>query len=238
MQEKKDSQKKKSAPTAPSGSVVDHSKEGAVQPKAVPTPPKQCRLQVRLFDGSSVRSSFSPSKTIRKDVRAWLDEQLTDDTNPYNLKHILTPLPNRTLSVAEEDKSLEELGLGPSANLVMVPVPSYAQAYSTSAVSLPVRAVSSVCNLLFSAASSVSGVVGSFLGYGAKTPSEDHSMSPTGSPPAHNRATQRSHPAASRGPIIRTLRDQREERDDHQLYNGNQVSRSLREYRCRLIPIA
>lgn len=235
-QGKKYPQRQKSAAKALSASSSgDRSKEAGVQQTPVPTPPKQYRLQVRLFDGSTVRSSFSPSTTIRKDIRSWLDEQLADDTPPYNLKHILTPLPNRTISVAEEDKSLEELELGPSANLVMVTIPSYTRAYASSAVSAPVQAVSSVCNLLYSAASSVPGFIGSLLGYGTATPTENYPRSQTGSPSANSSGVHRSHLTTSRGSTIRTLRDQHEERDDNQLYNGNQVcSRKTMEYIRRL----
>lgn len=221
-QGKKDTQIHKSAPKAPSASSPVGRSEAEVQQTPVPAPPKQYRLQVRLFDGSTVRSSFSPSKTIRKDVRSWLDERLADDAPPYNLKHILTPLPNRTISDAEEDKSLEDLGLGPSANLVMVSIPSYTRAYASSAISTPIQAVSSVCNLLYSAASSVPGLIGSFLGYGTETPTENYTRGQNGSP-VNSSGVHPSYPTMSRGPTIRTLRDQREERDDNQLYNGNQV---------------
>ena len=165
-QEKKDRQEQNSGPMVPICGRPVHHPDVPVQQNIGPTPPKQYRLQVRLFDGSSIRSSFYPSQTIRKDVRSWLDAQLADDSYPYNLKHILTPLTNRTISVAEEDKSLEDLELGPSANLVMIPVQSYTQAYAGSAFSLPIRTVSSVCRLLFSAAGTVTGSIGSALSYG------------------------------------------------------------------------
>lgn len=220
----KDTQKQKAAPTAPGAdSPASNTDSSQVRQKPTPTLPKQYRLQVRLFDGSTVRSSFSPSQTIRKDVRSWLDGQLPDETQPYNLKHILTPLPNRTLSVPEEDKTLEDLRLGPSANLVMVPVPSYSEAYASTS-SPPVRAVSSVFNLAYSAASAVGEMTSSFLGYG-QTASESTEGGPANTAPSSTNSdgAQRSHPAPTGGPIIRTLRDHREGRDDSQLYNGNQV---------------
>jgi hypothetical protein len=108
------------------------------QPPIPRGPPSQYRLQVRLFDGRSIRSSFTPTQTIRGDVRPWLDEHMEDDHRPYNLKHILTPLPNRTLSVAEESQTLRDLSLGSTANLVMVPVQTYTTAYAA-AGSLPGR---------------------------------------------------------------------------------------------------
>ncbi|RMJ22759.1 UBX domain protein [Aspergillus sp. HF37] len=161
----KDTQKPKATPIVPgAGTAADNTKEASEVPqKPAPTLPNQYRLQVRLFDGSSVRSSFSPSQTIHKDVRAWLDGQSSGDGKPYNLMHILTPLPNHTLSIAEEDKTLEQLGLGPSANLVMVPIQSYTEAYMGSASSLPARAVSSAYNMAYSAANAAGSLVGSIL---------------------------------------------------------------------------
>ncbi|GES65404.1 UBX domain protein [Aspergillus terreus] len=186
-------------------------------------PPTQYRLQVRLFDGSSIRSSFAPSQTIRRDVRPWIDSQITEGKRPYNLKHILTPQPNHTLTIAEEEQKLEELGWGSSANLVMVPISSYTEAYSSPSSSLPVRAVSSVYGLVSSAVGLATGLVGSFLpfGSGQTTPSE---ASPAANTPSSGNSTPRPRAPASRGPNIRTLRDQAGEQDDRQFYNGNQLN--------------
>lgn len=195
------------------------------EPKpAVPRgPPTQYRLQVRLFDGSSVRSSFAPTQSIRDDVRPWLDQKMEGDNRPYNLKHILTPLPSETLSIAQESQNLRDLALGSTATLVMVPVSTYTEAYST-AGSLPVRGISAIYNLASSAASTATGLVGSFLGYGPTTPATD--ATPSSVSPATG-SSQRSRPT---GPNIRTLRDQQDGRGDSQLYNGNQVRVDYRYY--------
>lgn len=191
------------------------------RPKIPPGPPTQYRLQVRLFDGSSVRSSFAPSQTISRDVRPWLDQQMAEN-HPYNLKHILTPLPNRNLTIADEEQSLQAfLNLSATANLVMVPIQTYTEAYSGAGSSLPVRAVSAAYDMATSAVGSASGYVGSFLGFGQTTPATAASSSSTTSTEPRSQGPGR--PAASRGPIIRTLADQRREQGDSQLYNGNQV---------------
>lgn len=189
--------------------------EPKLQPPVPRGPPSQYRLQVRLFDGRSIRSSFTPTQTIRGDVRPWLDEQMGDDNRPYNLKHILTPLPNRTLSVTEESQTLRELSLGSTATLVMVPVQTYTTAYA-SAGSLPVRGISAVYNVVSGVASTATGIVGSFLGYGSSAPASEAQPAPP--PPVQN--AQRPRPT---GMNIRTLRDQQNERGDSQFYNGNQV---------------
>ncbi|KXG45771.1 uncharacterized protein PGRI_046270 [Penicillium griseofulvum] len=180
-------------------------------------PPTEYRLQVRLFDGSSVRSSFTPTQNIRNDVRAWLDQKMEGDNRPYNLKHILTPLPSETLSATQESQTLRDLGLGSTANLVMVPVATYTEAYSA-AGSLPVRGISAVYNLASSAASAATGLVGSFLGYGSTAPTSDTAAS-SASPAAGTSQRPRST-----GPNIRTLRDQQDGRGKNQFYNGNQLN--------------
>ncbi|KAI2999071.1 hypothetical protein CBS147346_7914 [Aspergillus niger] len=188
-----------------------------------PSPPKQYRLQVRLFDGSSVRSSFTPAQTIRNDVRPWLDSQM-EERSPYNLKHILTPLPNRTLTIADEEQTLAELGLGSSANLVMVPIQSYTEAYSGAGASLPVRAVSSAYGLVSSAVGTATGLVGSFFGYGTTQSSGNEAAPAPGTASSGSNDAGRRRVNASRGPIIRTLRDAQNEGDDRQFYNGNQLN--------------
>ncbi|KAJ5772156.1 hypothetical protein N7520_002685 [Penicillium odoratum] len=191
------------------------------QPPVPRAPPSQFRLQVRLFDGSSVRSSFSPTQTIRSDVRPWLDGKMGTEQRPYNLKHILTPLPSRTLSVSEESQSLKDLGLGSTATLVMVPVSSYTDAYSGAGSSLPVRGISAVYNVVSSAASTATGLVGSLIGYGPTAPAADRSGS---SSPASASASSENTRARNTGLNIRTLRDQQNDRKDSQFYNGNQLN--------------
>jgi hypothetical protein len=178
-------------------------------------PPTQYRLQVRLFDGRSVRSSFTPTQSIKNDVRPWLDQQMEDDNRPYSLKQIRNPLPSETLSVSQESQTLRDLGIGSTANLVMIPVSTYTEAYSA-AGSLPARGFSAVYNMASSAATTATGLVGSFLGYGSTTPAAD----PTPSTPESASTTQRPRQS---GPNIRTLRDQQDGRGNSQLYNGNQV---------------
>ncbi|KAL4786474.1 hypothetical protein BJX76DRAFT_321486 [Aspergillus varians] len=187
-------------------------------PTPKPGPPAQYRLQVRLFDGSSVRSAFSPSHTIYKDVRPWLDGQL-EEKKPYNLKHILTPLPNKTLSITEEDQTLRELITGSTATFVMVPIKTYIEAYSDTG-SLPVRAVSSVYGLVTSAIGTGAGYVGSLLGYASPPP---QSASPQSNEPQPQHSSDTTRPSRPWGPNIRTLRDQGNEQDK-QFYNGNQLN--------------
>lgn len=92
---------------------------------------KVCALQVRLFDGNTVRSSFPSEATLGKEVRAWINKEMTGD-QPYNFKQVLSPLPNKNLSVSEEGESLQSQGLTPSATLILIPVQEYTSAYGKS----------------------------------------------------------------------------------------------------------
>jgi hypothetical protein len=217
------SQKPKSTAAKKPARIVEEPKPQSPVPRG---PPSQYRLQVRLFDGRSIRSSFTPTQTIRGDVRPWLDEQMGEDNRPYNLKHILTPLPNRTLSVAEESQTLQDLSLGSTANLVMVPVQTYTTAYAA-AGSLPGRGISAVYNVVSGVASTATGIVSSILGYGSSAPASESQPAPP--PPGQNSQRPRST-----GLNIRTLRDQQDERGDNQFYNGNQV-RYTTHYLCSQI---
>ncbi|KAI9376256.1 hypothetical protein BJX61DRAFT_490655 [Aspergillus egyptiacus] len=193
----------------------------ASRPTPTQGPPTQYRLQVRLFDGSSVRSTFFPADTIRKDVRPWLDSEM-EEKRPFNLKRILTPLPNKTLTIAEEDQTLRELiSTGSTATFVMVPIKTYTEAYSD-AGSLPVRAVSWIFGLASSVIGTATGYVGSLLGYGQPGPAESQSEPSQPTEPQSPTNESQRRPRAW-GANIRTLRDQGEQ-DRSQFYNGNQLN--------------
>lgn len=92
---------------------------------------KQVALQIRLFDGSSIRSRFDREENIRTTVRPFIDRETAGQV-PYTFKHILSPLPNRDITISDEDLSLSELGLAPSATLILVPVNGFTNAYEDS----------------------------------------------------------------------------------------------------------
>ncbi|XXH03138.1 hypothetical protein Hte_009531 [Hypoxylon texense] len=90
-----------------------------------------CNLQVRLFDGSTLRARFKSDATLANEVRRWIDEERTDGEGdaPYTFRVLLTPRPNRAVEPTEEIRSLLSLGLAPSATLVLVRA-RYAAAYA------------------------------------------------------------------------------------------------------------
>jgi hypothetical protein len=195
-------------------SVALDAKSGSKQSKQSQS--GQCRIQVRLRDGSTIRSSFTGDQTIGNDVRKWIDEQMGDANFPYTLKQVLTPLPNKTISDTEEEESLRYLALGPSATLVMVPVKSYTDAYVEAGPGLISRGIWGGYGLVSSALGTVYGGVSTILGFwqapAAPTSTEGNSPNNSGGP------------TTSSGIKIKTLADQRRERGDQQFYNGNQVS--------------
>ncbi|KAI1366638.1 hypothetical protein F5Y08DRAFT_123468 [Xylaria arbuscula] len=88
-----------------------------------------CSLQVRLLDGTTIRTRFASDKTLGSDVRKWVDAERTDGDAPYSFRVVLTPRPNKVVQPQEEIKSLLSLGLAPSATLVLIPN-KYTSAYA------------------------------------------------------------------------------------------------------------
>jgi hypothetical protein len=168
-----------------------------------------CALQVRLFDGSTIRSRFSSQGTIRADVRSWIDAQPEKSDLPYTFKHVLTPRPNKNISISEEEESLQSLGLAPSATLILIPVQEYTSAYEGSATGLMSKGVSAGYRLVSSGVGMVANVLGSFLGGTATAPAQER----------QNDIAIATTPATAMK--IRTLRD--EEKKEQEFYNGNAV---------------
>lgn len=181
-----------------------------------PKTSKECAVQVRLFDGCTIRQRFPSDQTLRSHVRPWVENQRSDGDAPYTFKQILSPLPNRTLSISEEEESLQSLGLAPSATLVMVPVQGYTAAYAGDPGLLS-KGVSTGYNVLSTGAGMITGALSTFLGLGQATTEAQQAVT------SPSQDARQDAPTASKI-NVRTLQDQRSDKADHQLYNGNQVS--------------
>lgn len=189
----------------------------------------QCALQVRLFDGSTIRTRLPAKATVAHDVRAWVDEARTDGKDPYTFKVILTPRPNRAIDhAAEEDQTLQELGLTPSATLVLTPVDRYATAYTNVNAGLgnPVsRFVTAVLAFVVNILGGIAGALGGGGGRAARGvdgPGEEnagHELSSSSSSSAQAQTTGRDG-----GGRIQGFQNPDDRRKDYQLYNGNSVS--------------
>lgn len=197
-------------------------KEGAVEKVKSPAASNsasQFRIQVRLFDGSTIRSTFQPSQTVRGALRPWIDQQRGEgDDAPYTLKQILAPLPNKKIAVGEEDQTLQELGLGPTASLVMVPVQKYTEAYTSGSSLAPLRTLRTLYMWVWTVVGMIVGALWTFLGLGQSQTQRSGSQAPA---PAAENGPRR--PNAGGNSNIRTLHDSHADRGPHQFYNGNQV---------------
>lgn len=189
----------------------------------------QCAIQVRLFDGSTIRTRFPAKATISQDVRKWIDENRTDGIDPYTFKIILTPLPNKAIDHAtEEDKTLEELGLAPSSTLVLTPVDRYSSAYTSMNAGLtnPVsRFVTAVLAFLVNILGGITGALGG-LGHDGTAVNSTEEGSRVGTS-QNNRVESQGQAAASGrdgSGRIKGFQNPDDEKKDHQLYNGNSVS--------------
>lgn len=189
---------------------------------ATPAPKsRDIRVQVRTFDGSTLRQTFTPSANVSSQIRPWIDST-SPQSVPYDLKLILTPLPNRNIEAAEEEQSLLDLGIQGSCTLVMVPVKGYVESYTgATAGGIVGSAVSGGYNLVAGTAGTVLGGVRSLLGWNGQS---DTAATPSNSAAASAQDEVRQSSSNVR---VRTLADQRMEaakKKDQQFYNGNQLN--------------
>lgn len=186
----------------------------------------QCAIQVRLFDGSTIRTRFPSKATLSQDVRKWIDENRTDGKEPYTFKVILTPLPNRAVDHAtEEEQSLEALELTPSATLVLTPVDRYSEAYTSMNAGLTNPASRLVTAVLTFVMNILSCIAGGLGGLG----SSGSSGSGSGQEGAQQDLDQSQASATGRdaGGRIKGFQNPDDRPKDYQLYNGNSVRTSL-----------
>lgn len=175
-----------------------------------------CALQIRLSDGTTLRSRFSPEQNIQGNVRRWIDAQRTDGDAPYTFRQVLAPWPNHNISISEEEQSLQSLGLTPSATLIMVPVRGYTAAYGGDYGYLS-KGLAAGSDVISGGVNWLTGVMGTLIGTGSASASQPkHEITE-----AHTDAT---HVASTSAINVRTLRDQQRNRDSQQFYNGNQLN--------------
>lgn len=193
-------------------------------------------LNIRLFDGRTIRSTFPRSATLQDQVRSWVDKEFAklsvDDPNinnktlpPYFFRHILAPQPSRELSAGDENQTLGDIDLAPSATLVLVPVKGYTEAYASSGdgiVGTASRMLPGALSLVSSAMEYVGSALGSVAGYGPTAQGEGQGRGQTVGN-AQQPQQSRSEGSDTSGVRVRTLADQRAGETRQQFYNGNQV---------------
>lgn len=163
-------------------------------------------LQVRLFDGSTLRSRFK-TNTPLKEIRQWVDENRADGAQPYTFKQVLTPLPNKNIDETEEDKAIGELGLSPSSTLVLIPVKKYTSAYDRDSQGI----FSRIIGFFLSIFTWIFGLFGA------------------GDERGHRGSVGQDGPTSSRERSrIREFQNPSDQQRDQQLYNGNSVRKDDR----------
>lgn len=203
-----------------------------------------CSLQVRLFDGSSIRAKFSPDEAdIATAVRTWVKETSPDGgaDQPFTFRQILAPQPSRSIEVSEEHQTLRELGLVPNATLVLVPVAQFTTAYSNagggyvgSALNGAYHVANTGYNLLGSILSYVPGFAAQGEGAPQGRPSQSGGLYMGGTGDEQERsnvegARMANSDSASAGSAqirVKTLADQRAEaakKQGAEFYNGNSL---------------
>lgn len=196
----------------------------------------QCAIQVRLFDGSTVRTRFPARATLATDVRRWVDSVRADGDEPYTFKVILTPLPNRAVDpAAEEGRTLGELGLAPSSTLVLAPVDrASSPAYPRIRAGLNNPLSRLIAAVLAFVGGVLGGVVGALTGSGTRGRLASNGGGGGGGggggqvsgeqqkeDRAQGRATGRDGAGSSR---INGFNNADDRQRDYQLYNGNSLN--------------
>jgi len=190
-----------------------------------------CSLQIRLFDGSSIRAKFASDSTLSSAVRTYVTAE-SQTMQPYNFRLMQVPGPSRTIDISEENESLQSLGLCPSATLVLVPVKEYTTAYSgTYSNSIMNRGLAMTQTVVGGAYGLVGGMLGRLTRSGTGeaegpymggTADEQEPSNVQGSRMAGADSQSQTGPSSSKK--IRTLADQRREEQSSELYNGNQLN--------------
>lgn len=184
----------------------------------------ECAVQVRLFDGSTIRHRFPVEQSLGIHVRSWIAENTLSE-EPYTFKQILTPKPNRSISITEEEQSLYSLNFVPSATLMMLPVQEYTSVY-TGEQSILFRGFFAAYSVVNSGVRMVIGALGTLLGMDGTSMAGSLSEHTTNVGPAPS--LQRNVTDVRSQINVRTLRDQHEDHGNHQLYNGNQVGQNAK----------
>jgi hypothetical protein len=199
----------------------------SVPPRPSPT---ETRVQVRTFDGSVLRSTFTPTSTIAADLRPWIDAEVAPNV-PYDFKLILTPQPNKKIEASEEALSLRDLGVRGSCTFVIAPVKGFVDSYSgggsgimAGGAGLVGGVVSGGYNLVTGTAGAVLGGVGRMFGFGGAAAGDGNGQRQEGQQVGQNEQQQGARGANLR---VRTLADQRADeasRRGSQFYNGNTLN--------------
>ncbi|KAI8142060.1 hypothetical protein BJV82DRAFT_158774 [Fennellomyces sp. T-0311] len=185
-------------------------------------------ISIRQLDGSTIRNKFQASDTLGA-VKDWIDKNRTDGDQPYKL---LAQFPTRQFSIGEEQHTLRDLDLCPSATIIMKAIKNVSNAYGASDGYGMMDYVYSAGGMLYNAASTVgstmSGVVYSLFP-SEQTVSSGSSPTVGGFPSSSTfNGGQRLGGESSNRPTsnVNTLRASEfdDNDDDRRTYNGNSLN--------------
>ncbi|RCH88797.1 UBX domain-containing protein 4 [Rhizopus stolonifer] len=203
-------------------------------------------LSIRQLDGSNIRHQFKATDTMST-VREWIQQNRTDDTGkPYKLS---SQFPTRLFTESDDNTSLTNLNLCPSATMIMKPLKTSPSSSSslvdTSLAGYVMSAYDFVYGILLMLFNMSTGILSSmFPTHGMRpltAPSQNVQQPITrplrggqrlggeglssgeSSAMQQNETLKRSNPYKTR---INTLRDDDQENDDEKraTYNGNSVN--------------
>lgn len=205
--------------------------------RAPPPSTGVCALQIRLFDGSSIKGRFAHDTTLATGVRTWVTETAPQGGAdiPYNFRLLQMPNPSRTIELSEESKSLAEIGLMPTATLVLVPVQGYTEAYTAKGV-FSGGILGGAMGLVSGAVGLVGSSVGYLAGYNSRVSTEGDSglymggtsdeQEPSNVQGARMAGADTGTGEVRGGMRVKTLADQRAEdarKEGTEFYNGNSL---------------
>ncbi|CAO3637574.1 unnamed protein product [Cunninghamella echinulata] len=210
-------------------------------PSPSPSPSREydeCYLNIRQTDGKNNRQKFKANDTLG-DVRQWIDTNRTDGEQPYKL---LSQFPTRHFSVGDEEKTLQQLNLLPSATIIMKSIKNVSNAYQPNQSGGVMDYAYSAGGLLYNAVSGVgttlTGFVGGFFNgipsdqpiqqQGQQSSSSSSSLFSNTSSPVHGqRLGGSSSSNNSNNGRFNTLRQSEFDDDENRkkrTYNGNSVN--------------
>lgn len=176
------------------------------------------RIQFRMADGSFLTQQFPATDSFRT-VQQFITQHLGSEVN------LSTLFPRRTFTAEDEEKTLQELQLAPSAAILVIP---RGQSSNSVRSSSDVGMLSSLSSLVLSPFVFIWNLLCSLFGLsGSPSASSSTPQQPAGSDPGRPSSSQRrpaSSPASSRqeGAIKRFRNAQDDENDeDRNTWNGN-----------------
>ncbi|KAI8971057.1 hypothetical protein BDB01DRAFT_519219 [Pilobolus umbonatus] len=114
-------------------------------------------LIIRQLDGTALRHKFrSIACDSLADVCSWIDESRTDGDTPYRL---MTQYPQHDFDITEEQYTLCQLKLHPSATFIMKPVNNMTEAYSSMSTTNWMNYVSVITNNVSQSVTKISNFI-------------------------------------------------------------------------------